>query len=415
MLVRLASGRHARSQSASNHYEPPTHRPDTLCQARLSPLSRRQHSVSEGSGLLERQAEEHQVLGQIVKGRHWRRRCSERSPQALEAQERPGQAEGRGERLCSPLMNQELKSEATAQFLSTSCDAANVVCSPRENARNSRSSSPDAAQSHFCHASDVQSELNEEIPQFNPSDQPFSFVKFLENFVYNAEAVHVGLGRFFKLSLQPLHSRAVHRAPACPDLWPCPLPTWKWTGSARLSSQRRRGRKRLQLRHSLLQLVVATLNWESLGHLVSPPPQACVGYDLREQREMIERLERLIGHFAQASPISSQSLRRSCQKISTLLRACQELPANQEVNLDEFVFDLVSKLDPYSSKPTSVDQHDTVFSCDPTPNSPSACGPPNWIRILPSPLLWISMIRFLVVIPLQIVLLLVVPQMQVVR
>ena len=272
-------------------------------------------------------------------------------------------------------MMPELKSGVTEFSSSPLCEAAELVDSPRGNVYRPRSSSPAAAQSHFCQASNVQSKLNEEMPQFSPSDSPVSFLSFLERFVFSAEAVHVGLGRFFTLSLQP-HSRTVHGAPACSDLWPCPLPTWEWTGSTRLSPRRRKLRKRLKLRHSLLQLVVATLNWETLGHPISPPPQACTGFDLTEEQwAMINRLERLVDHFVQAGPISSQSLGRSCEKFSNLPRTCQELPGNQEVDLDELVFDLASKLDPYSSKPTSVDQHNMASSCDLNPPSPSPCPP----------------------------------------
>ena len=277
-------------------------------------------------------------------------------------------------------MMPELKSGVTEFSSSPLCEAAELVDSPRGNVYRPRSSSPAAAQSHFCQASNVQSKLNEEMPQFSPSDSPVSFLSFLERFVFSAEAVHVGLGRFFKLSLQPPRSRTVHGAPACSDLWPCPLPTWEWTGSTRLSPRRRKLRKRLKLRHSLLQLVVATLNWETLGHPISPPPQACTGFDLTEEQwAMINRLERLVDHFVQAGPISSQSLGRSCEKFSNLLRACQELPGNQEVDLDELVFDLASKLDPYSSKPTSVDQHNMASSCD---LSPFPCSPPDAGRSL---------------------------------
>jgi len=45
------------------------------------------------------------------------------------------------------------------------------------------------------------------------------------------------------------------------------------------------------------------------------------------------------------------------------------------VDLDELVFDLASKLDPYSSNPTSVDQHNMASSCDLNPPSPSPCPP----------------------------------------
>ena len=326
MSIRLAPSCHAGPQFANNHYESPPHRADSLCQARLGSVGRGQHSLPEGFGLSGGQTEEHQVRRQTVQGRPCRRRRSRRSSQTLEAKERPWQGEGRDERFCSPVMKPELKSGVTDFSLSPFCEAAELVDSPRGNVCSPRSLSPAAAQSHFCQASNVQSKLNEEMPQFSPSDSPVSFLSFLERFVFSAEAVHVGLGRFFKLSLQQPHSRTVHVAPACSDLWPCPLPTWEWTGSTRLSPRRRKLRKRLKLRHSLLQLVVATLNWETLGHPTSPPPQACIGFDLTEEQwAMINRLERLVDHFVQAGPISSQSLGRSCENSATccvLVRNC---------------------------------------------------------------------------------------------
>ena len=107
-------------------------------------------------------------------------------------------------------MKPELKSGVTDFSSSPFCEAAELVDSPRGNVCSPRSLSPAAAQSHFCQASNVQSKLNEEMPQFSPSDSPVSFLSFLERFVSSA-AVHVGLGRFFTLSLQP-HSRTRARS-----------------------------------------------------------------------------------------------------------------------------------------------------------------------------------------------------------
>ena len=197
-----------------------------------------------------------------------------------------------------------------------------------------------------------------EIPQFNPSDQPFSFVQFMQFFVSHANAVHVGLGRFTRLSTQ-LRSRNVHRGPASPDLWPCPVPAC-WTGPSRASPRRRHRFKLHKIRNSLLQLVIATLNWEALGHPVDPPPQACAGYGFSdEQWDMVVRLDRLIGHFVQASAISSQTLGRCSEKFSMLLQACQELPGNQDVDLDSVIYHLASTLDPYSSKSGRPGDHET--------------------------------------------------------
>ena len=72
-------------------------------------------------------------------------------------------------------MMPELKSGETEFSSSPLCEAAELVDSPRGNVYRPRSSSPAAAQSHFCQASNVQSKLNEEMPQFSPSDSPVSF------------------------------------------------------------------------------------------------------------------------------------------------------------------------------------------------------------------------------------------------
>lgn len=88
------------------------------------------------------------------------------------------------------------------------------------------------------------------------------------------------------------------------------------------------GRAHHDCRAQLLQsVVVATLNWECLGHPVKPPPSACAGYKYSDaQLDMLDRLERLIDHFLQAGPLSSHELGRSGEKFNHLLRAAKELP-----------------------------------------------------------------------------------------
>ena len=48
MSIRLAPSCHAGPQFANNHSESPPHRADSLCQARLGSVGRRQHSLPEG-------------------------------------------------------------------------------------------------------------------------------------------------------------------------------------------------------------------------------------------------------------------------------------------------------------------------------------------------------------------------------
>lgn len=85
---------------------------------------------------------------------------------------------------------------------------------------------------------------------------------------------------------------------------------------------------------------------------------------------LVCKLERLIGHFVQASAISSRTLGRCSEKFSLLLRACQELPGKQEVDLDSVIYNLESDLDPYSSKPARLSTHESVPQVPPNPDNP---------------------------------------------
>ena len=90
---------------------------------------------------------------------------------------------------------------------------------------------------------------------------------------------HSGLGEFLRRSLllhrTPPNPRHVSGSSNAVDLWPCPPPLWPWTGSTKLSPQRRRRKKFLQTRAKLLQVVIIVLNglvWDTQNiplHLAS--------------------------------------------------------------------------------------------------------------------------------------------------
>lgn len=69
------------------------------------------------------------------------------------------------------------------------------------------------------------------IPGFEPSDKPISFLRLLQTVIDQASAAHIGLNQFIRRSLQPVPSHFVHNAPRGVDMWPCPMPLWSWTGS----------------------------------------------------------------------------------------------------------------------------------------------------------------------------------------
>ena len=199
------------------------------------------------------------------------------------------------------------------------------------------------------------------LPDFTPSDNAISFLDLMHVVLDQSEAVHVGLNSFFRSSLRP-QSRTVDGAVPSTDMWPCPVPKWRWTGPTGLSPARRRRRKFLQVRSSLLQKVITILNWEALGHPTCAPSHACVGYPFSDdQWMMICRLERLIDYYLRPGPVTSQSLGRSGEKFANLMRAAQELPACQEVDLFDVVSSIAQDLDSYSSKPSRVE----TPSCEP--------------------------------------------------
>ena len=149
-----------------------------------------------------------------------------------------------------------------------------------------------------------------------------------------------------------LSHRLVQRDNHVP-LWPVPPPRWRWSGSDHLGPRRRKRRRKLELRHRLLQLIVCALNWETLCHPVRPPVHACIGSHITPaQHDILERLERLIIHYSSMTGFSSGDLGRSAEKFQDLIRCIQELPQQQEPgleDLEQISMAILSDFDPYSS------------------------------------------------------------------
>ena len=104
------------------------------------------------------------------------------------------------------------------------------------------------------------------------------------------------------------------------DLWPCPPPSWRWTGSAHLSPKRRCRRRWHQARAKALQTIVVALNWLSLGHCKSPRSHARLGSPISPQKfEMLERIEGLVSHFLAAPDVGRAELGRAGAKLAKIL------------------------------------------------------------------------------------------------
>ena len=206
-----------------------------------------------------------------------------------------------------------------------------------------------------------------QIPNFSAdSKETFSFLRILLACLQVNQHTHVGLRDFIRKSLQPVsfgggltpseHVPRIAQSRPCRsrDPMPCPPPAWRWTGPQKLSPKRRKRRKFLALKNSIVQQIVCALNWEALGHVSNPPRSACIGSGYSdEQWAMIERIDGLVSYFASAGSFEASSLGRSADKLERLLQACQELPETvQDVDLLEVTAAVRDSLDPYS-KPTS--------------------------------------------------------------
>lgn len=190
---------------------------------------------------------------------------------------------------------------------------------------------------------------NPSIPSFDAAgSEEYSFLRILDASLQVNMHTHVGLRDFILLSLECV-PHAVHSGRPSGDLFPCPPPRWRWTGSSKPSPKRRRRIRFYALRHRIVQHIVATLNWEALGHIKKPPVAARAGFPLSlEQVGMLDRLESLVDHFARAGTFTAASLGRSADKLDRLLQAAKELPeVFQEVDLTAVVSHVKDVFDPY--------------------------------------------------------------------
>ncbi len=179
-------------------------------------------------------------------------------------------------------------------------------------------------------------------------DKPFSPANLIEAACDSFLSCNTGLSCFVKQSLQP--SRTVQEGESS-SLWPVPPPRWRWSG-INLGTRRRKRRRLLSARHRLLQLTICALNWETLGHMREPPPEACLGSRISsKQHEIIERLEGLVSHFCQLGVFNGGDLGRSFEKFQDVLTCIQELPLCKlgVEDLHKLALHVQSGLNPYDS------------------------------------------------------------------
>ena len=340
--------------------------PPTICQAGSAVVGCSERCVCEGLGFSGRETEEQRQQD------HKGRRARDGSSPKEEVEEKGGQARQNGcLRHCI---------EPCSRFPSTMSstlepDVVLEVLGETEGAFAVDSSQFGACEQPGTKVAEPSWEspfsretYHPKVPKFSAaSKETFSFLEILLACLHVNQHTHVGLRDFICKSLKPVAfdsgltpsehvpRNAQSRSRRSGDLMPCPPPMWRWTGPQKLSPMRRKRRKFLALKNSLVQQIICTLNWEALGHVSSPPRFARIGSGYSsEQWAMVERIDGLVSYFASAGDFEASSLGRSADKLERLLHACQELPEGiQDVDLLEVASVVRDNLDPYSKQTSS--------------------------------------------------------------
>lgn len=183
------------------------------------------------------------------------------------------------------------------------------------------------------------------------SDKFFDPFNLMNNFNKDLLSSRTAVSQFCRKSLV-LHSVSNVQPPSRGQLWPVPLPRWSWTACRHLGPRRRKRKRQLQILHRSVQLVLACLNWETLGHVTEPPPEACLGYPIsRDQHLIIEHVEDLVRHHLSVDAFAGDDLGRFQEKHRGVIQMLQELPSCELTgeDLEQTLIKLHDELDPYSS------------------------------------------------------------------
>ena len=159
---------------------------------------------------------------------------------------------------------------------------------------------------------------------FDNPDEKFCPIKLAETICNQFWSCRSGLTAFARSSL---HEVTCNVEGDSHPLWPVPIPRWSWTGAHRLSPRRRSRRHYFAVRHRMLQLVLASLNWEVLGFVSVAPPGARLGSWISPgQHAIIERLEAALDHFLHIPAFGSDELGRSYSKFQSIIHSLSGLP-----------------------------------------------------------------------------------------
>ena len=196
------------------------------------------------------------------------------------------------------------------------------------------------------------------LPDFSIPDQVQKSNTLINTICDSFLGCRTGLSHFVRQSLEPITCTVERKCAS--SLWPVPPPRWRWSGSLHLGPRRRRRRKRLEMQCRLLQLVVSSLNWETLGHPLQPPNHARAGFPCSEaQDKVLARLASLIGHYTRMDDFCSGDLGRSAEKFKDVIASLKELPHCTVgfEDLSKLALQVLSDLDPYNTHFARREEH----------------------------------------------------------
>ena len=160
-----------------------------------------------------------------------------------------------------------------------------------------------------------------------------------------------GLSFYCRISMTT-DSTCTVQEPPTRLLWPVPPFRWRWTARTNPNPRQRKRRRFHETRAKLVNLLLCTLNWETLGCPKTPPSCARLGAPISDhQHRVIERIEALVTHFLHMPRFEGHELGRATGKFEGLIDSLKELP-NTSVGSED-LFDILchlhSSFDSYSS------------------------------------------------------------------
>ena len=196
---------------------------------------------------------------------------------------------------------------------------------PRVHSEGFCDSSYDGNSSGESHASP--SDCNfDTYPDLSSSASVLDPVKLMSAICHSFLSSKTALGQFTRDCLKPVSACTV-QGESHSSIWPVPPPRWRWSACKHLGVRRRKRKRFLETRARLLQLLVSSLNWETLGHPCRAPARACIGFSIGAQQHLVlERLETKLTHFLRAAQFFPDDLGRANDKFQGVIKRMQELP-----------------------------------------------------------------------------------------